>query len=71
MSPTPYPTWCVDIYGRIIICSRIVNAGVLWCLCALPFSGLHPLILIGITMGSIVFQGEIGIALLKCMIAHS
>ncbi|CDH53596.1 predicted protein [Lichtheimia corymbifera JMRC:FSU:9682] len=64
MSPTLYHTWYVDIYGRIIICSRIVNAAVLWCLCALPFSGLHPLILIGVTMGSLVFQGEIGIALL-------
>lgn len=64
ISPTLYHTWYVDIYGRIIICSRIVNAAVLWCLCALPFSGLHPLILIGITMGSIVFQGKIKIALL-------
>ncbi|KAI7877642.1 hypothetical protein K492DRAFT_197480 [Lichtheimia hyalospora FSU 10163] len=50
-------TRVTDIYGRIIICSRIVNAAVLWCLCALPFSGLHPLILIGVTMGSIVLQG--------------
>ncbi|KAI9321734.1 bacterial low temperature requirement A protein-domain-containing protein [Dichotomocladium elegans] len=52
-------TKLTDIYGKIIISSRIINAVVLWSMCALPFAQLHPLVLILVLMGSLIFQAAV------------
>lgn len=46
----------VDIYGKIIILCRILNAIILWSICALPFTQLSALLLISIMTGSLVLQ---------------
>ncbi|KAJ8663813.1 hypothetical protein O0I10_000087 [Lichtheimia ornata] len=45
-----------DIYGIVIIGSRILNAIVLWSMCALPFSQLHAIVLLAVMMGSLILQ---------------
>ncbi|KAI8141154.1 bacterial low temperature requirement A protein-domain-containing protein [Fennellomyces sp. T-0311] len=45
-----------DIYGKIIIASRILNAIVLWSMCALPFSQLDAIVLLSVMMGSLILQ---------------
>lgn len=47
-----------DIYGIVIIGSRILNAIVLWSMCALPFSQLHAIVLLAVMMGSLILQGK-------------
>ncbi|KAI9316794.1 bacterial low temperature requirement A protein-domain-containing protein [Dichotomocladium elegans] len=49
-------TKLTDIYGKIIIGSRILNAIVLWSMCALPFSQLHAFVLLSVMMGSLILQ---------------
>lgn len=51
-------TRIADIYGKIIIGSRIINAVVLWSLCALPFASLDAIVLLSTMVGSLVFQGR-------------
>ncbi|CAO3681348.1 unnamed protein product [Umbelopsis ramanniana] len=48
-----------DIYGKIIILCRILNAIVLWSICALPFTQLSALLLISVMTGSLVLQALI------------
>jgi hypothetical protein len=50
---------CKDIYGKIIILCRILNAIVLWSMCALPFTQLSALLLISVMTGSLVLQALI------------
>ncbi|KAL9542607.1 hypothetical protein MBANPS3_008531 [Mucor bainieri] len=45
-----------DLYGKIIIGSRIINAIVLWSLCALPFAKLDAIVLLCTMVGSLIFQ---------------
>ncbi|CEP19216.1 hypothetical protein [Parasitella parasitica] len=45
-----------DLYGKIIICSRVINAVVLWSLCALPFAKLDAIVLLCTLVGSLIFQ---------------
>ncbi|KAI8636482.1 bacterial low temperature requirement A protein-domain-containing protein [Parasitella parasitica] len=45
-----------DLYGKVIICSRIINAIVLWSLCALPFAKLDAIVLLCTLAGSLIFQ---------------
>ena len=47
-----------DIYGKIIIVSRILNAIILWSMCALPFAKLDAIVLLCTMVGSLVFQGK-------------
>ncbi|ORE13268.1 hypothetical protein BCV71DRAFT_251887 [Rhizopus microsporus] len=49
-------TRIADIYGKIIIGSRVINAVVLWSLCALPFASLDAIVLLSTMVGSLVFQ---------------
>jgi hypothetical protein len=51
-------TKIADIYGKIIIGSRLINAVVLWSLCALPFASLDAIVLLSTMVGSLVFQGR-------------
>ncbi|KAI8339719.1 bacterial low temperature requirement A protein-domain-containing protein [Chlamydoabsidia padenii] len=44
-----------DIYGKVIIGSRILVAAVLWSLCAVPFAQLDAIILLAVMMGSVIF----------------
>lgn len=48
-----------DIYGKIIILCRILNAIVLWSMCALPFTQLSALLLISVMTGSLILQALI------------
>ncbi|KAI8068992.1 bacterial low temperature requirement A protein-domain-containing protein [Thamnidium elegans] len=48
-----------DIYGKIIIISRIINAIILWSMCALPFAKLDAIVLLCTMVGSVVFQGMV------------
>ncbi|KAI7898855.1 bacterial low temperature requirement A protein-domain-containing protein [Cokeromyces recurvatus] len=48
-----------DIYGRIIIGSRLLNAIILWSMCALPFAKLDAIVLLCTMVGSLVFQALI------------
>lgn len=48
----------IDLYGKIIICSRILNAVILWSLCALPFAKLDAIVLLCTMVGSLLFQGK-------------
>ncbi|GAA5796344.1 hypothetical protein HPULCUR_001714 [Helicostylum pulchrum] len=48
-----------DIYGKIIIVSRIINAIILWSMCALPFAKLDAIVLLCTMVGSVVFQGMV------------
>ncbi|KAI9475390.1 MAG: bacterial low temperature requirement A protein-domain-containing protein [Benjaminiella poitrasii] len=48
-----------DMYGKIIIGSRILNACILWSLCALPFAKLDAIVLLCTLLGSLVFQALI------------
>ncbi|KAL9555209.1 hypothetical protein PS6_002981 [Mucor atramentarius] len=45
-----------DLYGKIIIGSRIINAIVLWSMCALPFAKLDAIVLLCTMVGSLIFQ---------------
>lgn len=49
-------TKLADIYGRIIIGARILNAIVLWSMCALPFAQLDAIVLLSVMMGSLILQ---------------
>ncbi|EIE87424.1 hypothetical protein RO3G_12135 [Rhizopus delemar RA 99-880] len=49
-------TRIADIYGKIIIASRVINAIVLWSLCALPFAQLDAIVLLSTMVGSLIFQ---------------
>ncbi|KAI9246858.1 bacterial low temperature requirement A protein-domain-containing protein [Sporodiniella umbellata] len=49
-------TRLTDIYGKIIIASRLINAIVLWSLCALPFAKLDAIVLLSTMLGSLLFQ---------------
>ncbi|KAI7871752.1 bacterial low temperature requirement A protein-domain-containing protein [Spinellus fusiger] len=51
-------TRVTDIYGKIIIGSRVLNAAALWAMCALPFSNLGAFVLLSVMMGSLIFQGK-------------
>ncbi|KAI8974336.1 bacterial low temperature requirement A protein-domain-containing protein [Pilobolus umbonatus] len=48
-----------DRNGMIIIVCRVINAGVIWGLCALPFVDIEPIILLGVMLGSVILQGAI------------
>lgn len=48
----------LDLYGKIIIGSRIINAIVLWSMCALPFAKLDAIVLLCTMVGSLIFQGN-------------
>lgn len=48
----------LDLYGKIIIGSRIINAIVLWSMCALPFAKLDAIVLLCTMVGSLIFQGK-------------
>ncbi|KAG2187326.1 hypothetical protein INT44_005012 [Umbelopsis vinacea] len=48
-----------DIYGKIIILCRILNAIVLWSICALPFTQLSAILLISVMTGSLIIQALI------------
>lgn len=48
----------IDLYGKIIIGSRIINAIVLWSMCALPFAKLDAIVLLCTMVGSLIFQGK-------------
>jgi hypothetical protein len=52
-------SFLVDIYGKVIIGSRIINAIVLWSLCALPFAKLDAIVLLCTMVGSLLFQATI------------
>ncbi|KAI7852467.1 bacterial low temperature requirement A protein-domain-containing protein [Circinella umbellata] len=45
-----------DMISKIIIASRIINAIVLWSMCALPFSQLDAIVLLSVMMGSLILQ---------------
>ncbi|KAI8378189.1 bacterial low temperature requirement A protein-domain-containing protein [Choanephora cucurbitarum] len=45
-----------DLYGKIIIGSRVINAIVLWSMCALPFAQLDAIVLLCTLTGSLIFQ---------------
>ncbi|KAI9495462.1 bacterial low temperature requirement A protein-domain-containing protein [Zychaea mexicana] len=49
-------TKLADKFGKIIIASRIINAIVLWSMCALPFSQLDAIVLLSVMMGSLILQ---------------
>ncbi|KAI9021474.1 bacterial low temperature requirement A protein-domain-containing protein [Phycomyces nitens] len=51
-------TKITDIYGKIIITSRVINAIILWSMCALPFASLDAFVLLSVMMGSLIFQGK-------------
>lgn len=48
----------LDTFGKIIISARLINAIVLWSLCALPFAQLDAIVLLSTLVGSLVFQGN-------------
>ncbi|KAI8374764.1 bacterial low temperature requirement A protein-domain-containing protein [Radiomyces spectabilis] len=48
-----------DIYGKIIIGSRVLNAVVLWSMCALPFAKLDAIVLLSVITGSLIFQAMV------------
>ncbi|CAO3624563.1 unnamed protein product [Mucor hiemalis] len=52
-------TKVADIYGKIIIVSRILNAIILWSMCALPFAKLDAIVLLCTLVGSLVFQAMV------------
>ncbi|KAG2195996.1 hypothetical protein INT47_011501 [Mucor saturninus] len=49
-------TKIADTYGKIIICSRLLNAIILWCMCALPFAKLDAIVLLSTMVASLLFQ---------------
>ncbi|KAL0079676.1 bacterial low temperature requirement A protein-domain-containing protein [Phycomyces blakesleeanus] len=51
-------TKVTDIYGKIIVTSRVINAIVLWSMCALSFASLDAFVLLSVMMGSLIFQGK-------------
>ncbi|KAI8387046.1 bacterial low temperature requirement A protein-domain-containing protein [Blakeslea trispora] len=48
-----------DLYGKIIICARVINAIVLWSMCALPFAQLDAIVLLCTMTGSLIFQAMV------------
>ncbi|CAO3596170.1 unnamed protein product [Absidia cylindrospora] len=44
-----------DMYGKVIIGSRVLVAAILWALCAVPFAQLDAIILLAVMMGSVIF----------------
>jgi hypothetical protein len=48
----------LDVYGKIIVCSRIFNAIILWSMCALPFAKLGAIVLLCTMVASVVLQGK-------------
>ena len=48
----------IDMVSKVIIASRIINAIVLWSMCALPFSQLDAIVLLSVMMGSLILQGK-------------
>ncbi|KAF7727713.1 Pre-mRNA-splicing factor cef1 [Apophysomyces ossiformis] len=48
-----------DIYGKVIIGARVLNAVILWSMCALPFAKLDAIVLLSVMMGSLLLQGMV------------
>ncbi|KAG0167371.1 hypothetical protein DFQ28_006300 [Apophysomyces sp. BC1034] len=48
-----------DIYGKVIIGARILNAVALWSMCALPFVSLDAIVLLSVMMGSLILQAMV------------
>ncbi|KAI8097210.1 bacterial low temperature requirement A protein-domain-containing protein [Halteromyces radiatus] len=44
-----------DIYGKVIIGTRVIVAAILWSLCAVPFAQLEAIIMLAVMLGSVIF----------------